>query len=95
MMVYYRRKIVGALTYPLIVLSTSAGAVFFMLRFVVPMFSDVFKRFGGKQPWITQVVISFSAFVERFFIPGFLLLALLVYRNRMDWCSDGLLLIWC
>lgn len=89
--VYYRRKIaqhrkiVGALTYPLIVLSTSAGAVFFMLRFVVPMFSDVFKRFGGKLPWITQVVISFSAFVERFFIPGFLLLALLaylVYRNR-------------
>ncbi|MBB5440941.1 type IV pilus assembly protein PilC [Pedobacter sp. AK017] len=89
--VYYRRKIaqhrkiVGALTYPLIVLGTSAGAVFFMLRFVVPMFSDVFKRFGGKLPWITQVVISFSAFVERFFIPGFLLLALLaylVYRNR-------------
>lgn len=89
--VYYRRKIaqqrkiVGALTYPLIVLSTSAAAVFFMLRFVVPMFSDVFKRFGGKLPWITQVVISFSAFVERFFIPGVLLLTLLVYliyRNR-------------
>nr|WP_121273811.1 type II secretion system F family protein [Pedobacter schmidteae] len=89
--VYYRRKIaqqrkiVGALTYPLIVLSTSAAAVFFMLRFVVPMFSDVFKRFGGKLPWITQVVISFSAFVERFFVPGVLLLALLVYliyRNR-------------
>ena len=89
--VYYRRKIaqhrkiVGALTYPLIVLSTSAGAVFFMLRCVVPMFSDVFKRFGGKLPWITQVVISFSNFVEQFFIPGFLLLAVLVwliYSNR-------------
>lgn len=89
--VFYRRKIaqqrkiVGALTYPLIVLSTSAGAVFFMLRFVVPMFSDVFKRFGGKLPWITQVVISFSHFVEQFFIPGFLLLAglvYLIYRNR-------------
>lgn len=88
---YYRRKvaqhrkIVGALTYPLIVLSTSAGAVFFMLRFVVPMFSDVFKRFGGRLPWITQVVISFSAFVERFFIPGLLMLAVvayLLYVNR-------------
>lgn len=89
--VYYRRKIaqhrkiVGALTYPLIVLSTSAGAVFFMLRFVVPMFSDVFKRFGGKLPWITQVVISFSNLVEQFFIPGFVLLAAvvwLIYSNR-------------
>jgi len=88
---YYRRKIaqhrkiVGALTYPLIVLSTSAGAVFFMLRFVVPMFSDVFKRFGGKLPWMTQLVIEFSHFVERFFVPGALLIAALVYliyRNR-------------
>lgn len=88
---YYRRKIaqhrkiVGALTYPLIVLSTSAGAVFFMLRFVVPMFSDVFKRFGGKLPWMTQLVIEFSNFVERFFVPGALLiaaLAYLIYRNR-------------
>lgn len=88
---YYRRKIaqhrkiVGALTYPLIVLSTSAGAVFFMLRFVVPMFSDVFKRFGGKLPWMTQLVIDFSHFVERFFVPGVLIIAALVYliyRNR-------------
>lgn len=88
---YYRRKIaqhrkiVGALTYPLIVLSTSAGAVFFMLRFVVPMFSDVFKRFGGKLPWMTQLVIDFSHFVERFFVPGVLIVAALVYliyRNR-------------
>jgi type IV pilus assembly protein PilC len=88
---YYRRKIaqhrkiVGALTYPLIVLSTSAAAVFFMLRFVVPMFSDVFKRFGGKLPWMTQLVIEFSQFVEHFFVPGVLFLAALfylVYRNR-------------
>lgn len=80
-----RRKIMGALTYPLIVLSTSAAAVFFMLRFVVPMFGDVFKRFGGKLPWMTEVVIAASGFVGRYFLAGLLVLAVvfvLVYRNR-------------
>ena len=55
-----RRKIVAALTYPCIVLSTSLGAVFFMLRFVVPMFGDVFKRFGGQLPWITEKIMGIS-----------------------------------
>jgi type IV pilus assembly protein PilC len=55
-----RRKITSALTYPSVVLSTSLGAVFFMLKFVVPMFGDVFKRFGGHLPWITEKIIGVS-----------------------------------
>jgi type IV pilus assembly protein PilC len=46
-----RRKIVSALTYPCVVMTTPLGAVFFMLKFVVPVFGDVFKRFGGHLPW--------------------------------------------
>jgi type IV pilus assembly protein PilC len=59
-----RRKIVSALTYPCIVLSASLAAVFFMLKFVVPMFGDVFKRFGGKLPWITQKIMDISKGLE-------------------------------
>jgi type IV pilus assembly protein PilC len=62
-----RRKIVSALTYPCVVLSTSLGAVFFMLKFVVPMFGDVFKRFGGQLPWITEKIISISQAMENNF----------------------------
>jgi len=58
------RKIVSALTYPCIVLSASLSAVFFMLKFVVPMFGDVFKRFGGKLPWITQKIMDISKGLE-------------------------------
>ncbi|WP_428330287.1 type II secretion system F family protein [Mucilaginibacter sp.] len=62
-----RRQVVSALTYPCIVLSTSLGAVFFMLRFVVPMFADVFKRFGGHLPWITMKIVGLSnAFGDHF-----------------------------
>jgi len=65
-----RRKIIGALTYPAIVLSTSLGAVFFMLKFVVPMFGDVFKRFGGKLPWITEKIIGVSQALQDNFLTG-------------------------
>jgi len=72
-----RRKIVSALTYPSVVLSTSLGAVFFMLKFVVPMFGDVFKRFGGKLPWITEKIIGMSQAMEDNFLRFFILLILI------------------
>lgn len=61
-----RRKIVGAITYPALVLSTSFAAIFFMIKFVVPMFADVFKRFGGKLPYITSLIVSFSNWFDRY-----------------------------
>ncbi|WP_423147019.1 type II secretion system F family protein [Rubrolithibacter danxiaensis] len=63
-----RRKIISAITYPVIVLLTSLGAVFFMIKFVVPMFADIFLRFGGKLPWITSFILSVSATVDKYFI---------------------------
>jgi type IV pilus assembly protein PilC len=71
-----RRKVISALTYPCIVMSTSFGAVFFMLKFVVPMFGDVFLRFGGELPWITQQIIGLSKAVQAYFLP-FLLTAMI------------------
>lgn len=64
-----RRQIVSALTYPSIVLFTSFGAIFFMLNFIVPMFADIFKRFGGKLPAITAFIVNLSeAFSDYFFV---------------------------
>jgi type IV pilus assembly protein PilC len=74
-----RRKITSALTYPAIVLTTSFGAVFFMLRFVVPMFSDVFRRFGGELPWMTKLVISASGLMSAIVLPFTLFLGVLIY----------------
>ncbi len=69
-----RRKIISSLSYPCIVMCTSMGAVFFMLEFVVPMFSDVFTRFGGQLPWITAKIISISKAMESNFLPAILFL---------------------
>ena len=94
-----RRKIVSAVTYPAIVLLSSVGAVFFMIKFVVPMFADVFLRFGGKLPWITAMIISFSGWFDQYFIFLVLFVLLLVgvylFKRKEDWFrnfSSGLLL---
>jgi len=73
-----RRKIVSSLTYPCVVMTTSLGAVFFMLKFVVPMFGDVFKRFGGHLPWITEKIIAVSNALEHGFLKFVILLAIFV-----------------
>lgn len=69
-----RRKIISSLTYPCIVLSTSLAAVFFMLKFIVPMFGDVFKRFGGHLPWITEKIIGISQALENNFFMAFMII---------------------
>jgi type IV pilus assembly protein PilC len=73
-----RRKIISALTYPCVVLTTSMGAVFFMLKFVVPMFGDIFKRFGGQLPWITAEIMGISNALENHFWSGMLIYCLII-----------------
>ena len=69
---YYKRKLmiqrqfIGAITYPLLTLFVTVGVLYFMLNFVVPMFEDVFKRFGGGLPDITQKVIALSNFFRSY-----------------------------
>jgi type IV pilus assembly protein PilC len=74
-----KRQIVSALTYPGIVLTVSVGAIFFMLNFVVPMFSDIFKRFGGELPAITQFIINSAAVVRQYGLLFLLSLVALIW----------------
>jgi type II secretory pathway component PulF len=78
---FYRRKneqhrnIVNALTYPIILLVTALLAVTFMLRFVVPMFQDMFRQNDIELPVITQSVIAISDWLGSY---GWLFLILLL-----------------
>jgi type IV pilus assembly protein PilC len=84
-----RRKIISAVSYPVIVLCTSVAAVLFMIKFVVPMFADVFLRFGGKLPWITALIISISGWFDRYFLlivlVFLLLFALYFFKRKSLW----------
>ncbi len=59
------RQIIGALIYPSVVMVVAAGAVSFMLTYVVPMFADVLKRSGGQLPYITRVVLGLADGLKR------------------------------
>ncbi len=77
-----RRQLVQALAYPVLVLGTAVGAVLFMLRFIVPMFADVFKRFGGELPPLTRVIVNLAALVREQALPTLLILFGLVVLGR-------------
>ncbi|PTT01383.1 type II secretion system F family protein [Pedobacter sp. HMWF019] len=88
-----RRKIVSSVSYPAIVLCTSMGAVLFMIKFVVPMFADVFLRFGGKLPWITALIISISGWFDKYFLFFILLFVLCfgfyTFKRRTSWFRNA------
>ena len=55
-----RRKIRGALAYPLFLLFASACMITFLTVYVVPRMSDLFTGFGSELPTVTQIVIGLS-----------------------------------
>jgi len=61
-----KRLILGALTYPLIVIVITVVVVAILLRFVVPIFQDMFAQNDVPLPPITQGVIEFSMFLKKY-----------------------------
>src|SRR5215207_3730603 len=55
-----RRKIRGALAYPLFLLAASFGMVIFLTTYVVPRMARLFEGFGNNLPAITAVVVGIS-----------------------------------
>jgi type IV pilus assembly protein PilC len=74
-----RRKIKGAMTYPLIVLIVAVLATIAMLTFVVPTFAQMFVDMGGSLPLPTKIVMDISSFLQRFFLLIIAALAGLVF----------------
>ncbi len=58
-----RRKLRGALSYPLFLLAASTGMVIFLTAYVVPRMSSLFEGFNRELPWVTALVIGISGFV--------------------------------
>lgn len=58
-----RRKIRGALAYPMFLLLACFGMVIFLTTFVVPRMSDLFAGFGNDLPTVTHIVLGISGWV--------------------------------
>jgi type IV pilus assembly protein PilC len=77
-----RRKIRGALAYPLFLLFASALMVTFLTVYVVPRMSDLFTGFGNELPTVTQIVVGLSRWMSAnvfWFAPLFIGAAIVLF----------------
>jgi len=59
-----KKKVKGAMTYPIICLAISLIVLVVMLLFVVPVFEKMFADFGAALPGPTQAVVNMSQFLK-------------------------------
>jgi type IV pilus assembly protein PilC len=55
-----RKRVVGAMVYPAILVLLSGGMIFVMITFVIPKFATFFEGFGAELPWFTQLMITIA-----------------------------------
>jgi len=79
-----RKKVKGAMTYPVAVIGLAIALVQVLLIFVIPVFKEMFENFGKELPKPTQLVIDISDFLKGtpMFLPNVL------------WIVIGLVLFW-
>jgi type IV pilus assembly protein PilC len=93
-----KRKIVGAMVYPIVVILVAVCILTFILVYIIPKFKKIFEDFGMELPQITQILLDVSDFAKDYFwvLPLivlawwlFIKLLKLFRRGRyiVDWCK--------
>ena len=65
-----KRKVVGAMIYPIVVITFAVGIVSGIMIVVVPKFRDIFKDFGAQLPSLTMLLINISEWFVHGTPPG-------------------------
>jgi len=68
-----KKKVKGAMLYPIIVLVVAVVVICVLLIFVIPIFEKMFGEFGKELPAFTQMVINMSNWLKKWIIPLILL----------------------
>jgi general secretion pathway protein F len=62
----FTESLVSALAYPVVVTTVGAGAIVFLLTFVIPRFATIFADLHQAIPLPTQILLALSAAVREF-----------------------------
>jgi type IV pilus assembly protein PilC len=60
-----RKQVKSAMVYPTLVIVFAVGVMMALVAFLVPVFENVFKEFGGELPAMTQVSVLMSKIVTK------------------------------
>lgn len=64
----FRKKVISALFYPAILVTVAFAAVTLLLVYVVPTFSKIYADAGSQLPMPTQILITCTTLLKRYFL---------------------------
>src|SRR5438477_8872791 len=83
-----KRKITGAMVYPIVVILVAVAILTFIMLFIIPKFEKIFKDFNMKLPWLTEALMATSRWFAQYwyvlplFPLSFWLMIKLIRLNR-------------
>ena len=88
-----RKRVIGALIYPTVLVALSAAMVFVMLTKVIPKFAEFYSGFGAELPWFTRAMIRFAALLNEN-IPLVILGSAIAFVLFRRWISSTGRVLW-
>ena len=83
-----KKRVKGAMTYPIICLCISIVILGVILIFVVPVFDKMFADFGSALPIPTQIVVNMSNFVKHNFLYGIAFIAFAIFAFKKFYATE-------
>ncbi|MDX1776810.1 MAG: type II secretion system F family protein, partial [Desulfobulbales bacterium] len=83
-----KKRVKGAMTYPIICLCISIIILGIILIFVVPVFEKMFADFGAALPVPTQIVVTLSNFVKKNFLYGIAFIAFVIFIFKKYYSTE-------
>jgi type IV pilus assembly protein PilC len=84
-----RRQIKSAMIYPTLVISFAMLVMLALVAFLIPVFQNVFKQFGGNLPALTQFMVNFSKLLRHqwYILIVFVIVVVagFLYFKRSEW----------
>jgi type IV pilus assembly protein PilC len=74
-----KRRVKGAMMYPLMVMGFATLVLIGMLMVLVPIFVDIFAELGGDLPMLTQIVVNLSDILRNYYFIVFPVMGAMIY----------------
>lgn len=87
-----KKRVVGAMIYPALLLGVGACVILFLMTYVVPRFSRVYEDFGSNLPFMSRLLLQWGALIESHGLQILMALTALIVaaaaimkRKKMGW----------
>jgi general secretion pathway protein F len=83
-----RGSIISAMIYPSILAIVGGSSLVFLLTFVIPQFSVIFKDIGGALPLSTRIILSFSSGLRAYWWGVLSVMVIVFFSVRSYWKTE-------